>query len=116
VLDSDLLTPAECSFETVRLGDPLSSSAIAAAVDRGALPAVRTPSGRRLIARTDLIAFIKARRGARRGAQQPQPAPAGTAVIARVNPSSPVDGASRMHDGGVRDRTRSLERTAAVSS
>jgi hypothetical protein len=74
VLDSDdLLTPAECSFETVRLEDPLSSAAISAAVDRGALPAIRTPSGRRLITRSTLHAFLNARRAARRAAPQPAP-------------------------------------------
>jgi hypothetical protein len=76
VHDADLLTTVDCSYETVRQNDPLSPAAIAAAADQGKLRvAGRTGSGRRLIARPDLMAFINARREARRAAR-----PAGTAA------------------------------------
>jgi len=62
-----LFTPAEAASEAVRHDYAISAAGIVAAADRGDLRvAVRTPSGRRLIARADLIEFIKTRREARR--------------------------------------------------
>jgi hypothetical protein len=79
VEELDLLTTVECSYESVRCDHPMSPAAIAAAADQGRLRvAARTPSGRRLIARSDLLDFIKARRDARRTAQTtPSPEGAG---------------------------------------
>jgi hypothetical protein len=62
-----LFTPAEAASEAVRNDYAISAAGIVAAADRGDLRvAVRTPSGRRLIARADLLEFVKTRREARR--------------------------------------------------
>jgi hypothetical protein len=99
-----LLTTVDCSHESVRLGFPLSSGAFVAATDRGDLRCIRTPSGRRLIAKSDLLAFIEAKREARRAAQ-PQPAlteaTADSTLPAAEESSSPSSLATPREPGGV---------------
>jgi hypothetical protein len=72
----DLLTPGESALEVVRHGTPITPHGIVAAADRGDLRvAARTPSGRRLFTRADVLKFAKARceRAERRATRVPAP-------------------------------------------
>lgn len=59
----EYFTPGECSSEATLQGYPLTSAGVVAATVRGDLRvAARTQTGRRLIAKKDLLEFLRRRR------------------------------------------------------